>query len=619
VAITVAPLATLVWLGWRLLQQDRILEQQRAQEQMELAADLVVASLQRALASSEQRLAAGARDWPEGAAVLTVRDNRVEAWPKERLAYLPTIPELPEAPSALFAEGEELEFRKKDYDAAIPIFRKLAGSPNAAVRAGALLRLGRNLANTGRIDEALAAYHQLAMLDNVAVSGAPAGLVGRYARCDLLERTKRTSDFRTEVQQFEKELTSGRWALAAPLYGLYVRDLARWNGTSLTATADPELFAEAAVWVWQRRQSLPSAGRQTITVEGRDFVVLWQHSAESLRALIAAPSFAQMHWLAAAEAVSRQQKVDLRIGDAGLGDEAGRSAKRTAKQTDLPWDVFVSGRGAAAEAGEFASRRRLLVAGFAALAVMALAASYLVVRAINRELAVARLQSDFVAAVSHEFRTPLTALRQFTDMLRENERFASDQGKQRRLVCYDAQSRATERLTKLVESLLDFGRMEAGARRYDFERRDCAELACGVVEDFRNSPQATGCDLRFSGNGAAPIRADGEALSRAIWNLLDNAAKYSPDDRTVEVDVHRTADDVRIDVRDHGLGIPAHEREAIFAKFQRGQQARTRGIQGTGIGLAIVNEIVKAHRGRVEVKSEAGKGSVFTIVLPVSE
>jgi tetratricopeptide (TPR) repeat protein len=181
VAITVAPLATLVWLGWRLLQQDRILEQQRAQEQMELAADLVVASLQRALASSEQRLAAGARDWPEGAAVLTVRDNRVEAWPKERLAYLPTIPELPEAPSALFAEGEELEFRKKDYDAAIPIFRKLAGSPNAAVRAGALLRLGRNLANTGRIDEALAAYHQLAMLDNVAVSGAPAGLVGRYA------------------------------------------------------------------------------------------------------------------------------------------------------------------------------------------------------------------------------------------------------------------------------------------------------------------------------------------------------------------------------------------------------------------------------------------------------
>jgi two-component system phosphate regulon sensor histidine kinase PhoR len=246
---------------------------------------------------------------------------------------------------------------------------------------------------------------------------------------------------------------------------------------------------------------------------------------------------------------------------------------------------------------------------------MAFVASFLIFRAVSREYAVARLQSDFVAAVSHEFRTPLTALRQFTDMLREHGDLTDD----RRRICYDAQSRATDRLTRLVESLLDFGRMEAGARPYVFGRRNCRELVDRVVADFRGEAQAAGYQIEFSGNGSAWIEADGEALSRAIWNLLDNAVKYSPDHRTVEVGLSRGEATVSISVRDRGIGVPAHERTAIFAKFQRGDEARTRGIKGTGIGLAMVEHIVKAHRGRVELESEPGKGSTFTIVLPAEE
>src|SRR5262249_8621571 len=115
------------------------------------------------------------------------------------------------------------------------------------------------------------------------------------------------------------------------------------------------------------------------------------------------------------------------------------------------------------------------------------------------------------------------------------------------------------------------------------------------------------------------IAVDEEALARAIWNLLDNAVKYSPDHQTVEVEVHRQGADVAIDVQDHGIGIPASERTVVFGKFQRGEQARARGIKGTGIGLAMVDEIVRAHRGYVYVKSELGEGSTFTIVLPVKE
>jgi len=165
--------------------------------------------------------------------------------------------------------------------------------------------------------------------------------------------------------------------------------------------------------------------------------------------------------------------------------------------------------------------------------------------------------------------------------------------------------------------LLDLARMEAGARRYRFEPRDLGELLQRVVEDFRGVAVQTGHLIALSAEGTAVVESDDEALSRAIHNLLDNAVKYSPTPTIVEVGLARHEHDVHVTVRDHGLGIPTGERDAIFSKFQRGEQARTLGITGTGIGLAMVAEIVRAHHGRVWVDSEPGKGSTFTIALPV--
>jgi signal transduction histidine kinase len=228
------------------------------------------------------------------------------------------------------------------------------------------------------------------------------------------------------------------------------------------------------------------------------------------------------------------------------------------------------------------------------------------------QLAVARLQSDFVSAVSHEFRTPLTTLRQFTDRLRE--RTALDEAN--RAMCYDAQARATDRLTRLVESLLDFGRMEAGARAYLLETQDGADLVQQVVDEFRTDARAADHELRVRRNGPAPIEADRDALSLAIWNLLDNAVKYSPPGSAVDVDVSREAASVVLTVRDQGIGIPPYEQRQIFVRFHRGRDARTRGIRGTGLGLAIVDHIVRAHRGSIEVTSAPGAGSTFRIMLP---
>jgi signal transduction histidine kinase len=599
VVITVVPMATLLWLGWLLLSQDRLLEAHQRQQQIERAVDLVVAALQRSISISQQRLAAAAEDWPEGAVAVTFRTDGVAVQPKDRIAFLPTIPALPEPPAAAFVEGERLEFQQQDRPGAIRIYAELSKSSNPAIRAGALLRLGRNLANP---NEALAAYSRLSMLDNTAIDGVSAGLVGHYARCQLLEREKRTSELHAEAAQLARQIDAGRWTLRAPVYWLYAGDVARWTGAGSQGPRPSELLAESVGALWEKRPLMPSS----LTLNGRTFVVIWQVASGSTRALIATPEFVQTQWMPAATAVANQRRISF-----AFDDHPG--TRRKAADTGLPWNISAASLDPPGHDRNFILRRRMLIAGFLLLVSMALAAAYLIFRAVSRELAVARLQSDFVAAVSHEFRTPLTTLLQFTTMLRENAAITEE----RRRLCYDAQARAAHRLQALVESLLDFGRMEAGARRYHFEQRDCAQVVRRTVEEFRTDSQASGFRIEFDSDGSTEVETDAEALARAVRNLLENAVKYSAERREVEVGLQRHNGDVRIAVRDHGIGIPAHERANIFKKFQRGEQARTRGIKGTGIGLAMVEEIVKAHHGCVEVESEPGKGSTFTIVLPV--
>jgi two-component system phosphate regulon sensor histidine kinase PhoR len=623
IGITVVPLATLLWLGWRLLEQDRVLEQQQVLQRVERGADLIVSALQRAVSVSEQRLAAGNGPGADGAVAVTFRDGQIEAWPRERIAYFSAIQPLPEAPAATFARGEDLEFHQHDSAAAITSFSELARSADSAIRAGALLRLGRNLHNVGRFEEALAAYGRLSGMDGVSVGGVPAGLIGRYARCKLLEEQRRWPDLRAEALGLQRELWAGRWTLTGPVYSLYAMDGAKWTGSGSAGPRQAEVLAEAVSVLWDRWMSSraparASSGRESLTVNRQTFAVLWQNSDGSFRALVAGPAFVESEWLRALAPIAKDQQISFGLRDAGahvsLGTFGtdGPKTVRGAAESALPWTVVTASLDPPVERHDFARRRQWLGAGFVLLVSMALIASYLIVRAVNREMAVARLQSDFVAAVSHEFRTPLTALRQFTDMLREHPVLDDD----RRRTAYDAQSRATDRLTRLVESLLDFGRMEAGARRYRFEPRDATELVRRVVEDFRAEARAAGYDVEFRGNGSAPIDTDDEALARAVWNLLDNAVKYSPKPSHVEVGLHNRDGHVFIVVRDHGMGIPAHEQAEVFSKFYRGEQARTLGIKGTGIGLAMVDEIVKAHHGHVEVESEPGKGSTFTIVLP---
>jgi signal transduction histidine kinase len=177
--------------------------------------------------------------------------------------------------------------------------------------------------------------------------------------------------------------------------------------------------------------------------------------------------------------------------------------------------------------------------------------------------------------------------------------------------------RETRRLRRLVENLLDFARMEGGAKEYRLEALDAAALVQDVVSEFQEEAAARGYGIELSiADAGMIVQADGEALRRALWNLLDNAVKYSPDCRTVWVEVARENNQCRILVRDRGLGVSAEEQKRIFEKFARGAGSKTAAVKGTGIGLSMVDHIVRAHRGKVRVQSELGRGSAFVILLP---
>jgi signal transduction histidine kinase len=293
---------------------------------------------------------------------------------------------------------------------------------------------------------------------------------------------------------------------------------------------------------------------------------------------------------------------------------ADEDAVRLGSETGLPWALHIASADLATDLAQSNGRRRVMLGGLGILLLVVAAASYFIARVILRELTAARLQSDFVAAVSHEFRIPLTSMRQVTEILND-ERVADPE----RVRSYHrTQARATDRLQRLVETLLDFGRMEAGAKPYRLQPLDLAAWLRGVVADFQAEAAASGHKIELDAQEVGMVDADSEALAHAMRNLLDNAVKYSPQSNTVWVELAALGDRCAIRVRDSGFGIPHDEQKHVFQKFFRGSAAKSNAIKGTGVGLAMVEHIVAAHHGSIELDSQPGKGSTFTVYLPLN-
>jgi len=256
----------------------------------------------------------------------------------------------------------------------------------------------------------------------------------------------------------------------------------------------------------------------------------------------------------------------------------------------------------------------IFMAAFALLLVvivLGLGATYRVVR---RESEMARLKSDFVANVSHDLKTPLSLIRMFAETLEMNR--VPDEGTRREY--YGVITRETERLTRLIDNVLDFSRIEGGRQRYDIVPTAVEPLVQEVLEAFRHPLAQQGFKVDVDIEPDLPeLPLDAAALKQALANLVDNAVKYSGEHRRLRVSARRRGGEVALEVADDGIGIPAAETQRIFQKFYRVGRSETQGRRGSGVGLALVKHIVEAHRGHVSVESRPGAGSRFTLHLPL--
>lgn len=591
------PVLTVAWLGFRLMEQDRALEKQRLAEGRELAAGEAVRRLT-ALVSDPALLA---RNPGEGA--LLAR------FPNPQLLFRRTVPAPSEAADGVFREGETLEFGQNDPVAASAIYARQARDRDPAILSGALYRLGRSLHKAGRTDEALEAYGKLARMDYASAGGWPAPVSAHWSRCRILETTGRSDELRREATRLRDMLISGRHPMSRASYASFADDAAKWSGqprpNELERLTDAVLSVESGISDGSR----PPVGRAMLRADAQPVTVVWGSSGGRLSIFAAGQDFVERHWLS--QTGPGVWLRDERGADLGRAS-SGAAAIRYAAETQLPWNVAAA---PPAGNGELGARRRLLMILLAAVGLFTLTGAYIVFRALQREFALARMQEDFVAAVSHEFRTPLTTLRQITESLEDGRVNSED----KRSSNYRSLSRATQRLHRLVEDVLDFRRMQSGAMDYRRARINTREFTARIATDFLHEVEDRGFSVTASPGPEATVVADREALSRALWNLLDNAVKYSGEARSVELSAEVRGRRVEWKVRDHGIGIPADELRLVFQRFFRGAAARSAGIRGTGIGLAMVEQIAAAHGGRVSVESEPGSGSVFTLSIPCEE
>ena len=233
-------------------------------------------------------------------------------------------------------------------------------------------------------------------------------------------------------------------------------------------------------------------------------------------------------------------------------------------------------------------------------------------RDITERKAVERLKDELISVVSHELRTPLTSLRGFAELLLQRD-FPPE--KQREFVTI-IHSEAL-RLTNLINDFLDLQRMESGRQTYTFASVDIAPLLHETVAVFTSEGGIHPLHLEAL-DTLPPARADADRISQVLSNLLSNAVKFSPGGGEVTVGARQEGAEVVVWVADQGVGIPPEAVPKLFNKFYRVDSVATRTIKGTGLGLALVKEIVEAHQGRVWVESSLGKGSTFFFTLPAS-
>jgi len=263
---------------------------------------------------------------------------------------------------------------------------------------------------------------------------------------------------------------------------------------------------------------------------------------------------------------------------------------------------------------ETVRRQRMSYIWVAVLAIAVVALTALAAAGtFRKQWQLTRLKTDLVSSVSHELKTPLASMRVLVDSLLEDE--TPDHKKTHEYL--ELIARENVRLSRLIENFLTFSRLERNRQKFDFAMTRPEHVVEATLEAAQERLQAPDCKLDVDVSPGLPaLRADEDALVTVLLNLLDNAYKYTPGEKHIALRAFSSNGSVVFAIDDNGIGIAPREQKRIFRRFYQVDQRLARESGGCGLGLSIVESIVRAHGGSVEVESQPGKGSHFSVVLP---
>jgi len=524
--------------------------------------------------------------------------------------------------------AEQEEFSRRRFDQASTLYLEcIEEVQKPAEQAYARLLRARVLAKSDQVDESVAEYRKVLAVSSRITDehGIPFCL---YAAGRLLERG---DSYDEVVQLIESELNAKRWLSPAESY--VIRDMVNVLVESGTEDSTRRQAAEEF-----RQQILKRINLQEkVLALQRDFPKLammaqWAMPEQQTES-VWIPYGEELWLVSLAPALTARQRLAIVVRGKSIVDSIAASTPysetipadvRFTTGTDLEGEslgpsfpglrlAYTTDNGLSTVSDWGLQRSFYLIALFLVLCAT-LFGAYFLWRDVGRELRMAEMRSQFIASVSHELKTPLTAIRIFAETLRM-DRLKDTKAKTEYL---DTIVNESHRLTRLLNNVLDFSKIEKGKRTYRREPACLSEIVNAAVQATQYPLKQQDFHLNVHIEDELPdISVDRDAIGQAILNLLSNAMKYSGESRRIDLRVQKRAGHAVIEVSDRGIGIDPAQQKRIFEKFYRVPSEENQRIPGTGLGLALVLHIVKAHDGHVEVRSVLGKGSTFSIHLPL--
>lgn len=559
-------------------------------------------------------------------------------------------------------EAESLEHSQKNYARAASLYRKCGqAAPSKPDQAKALEGLGRCLLASNKNEEAFRIYRELAtdFGQFLNAAGHPYGVVSAFQLHEIRRRQQKEEESLQVLLDAHKGIHQGRWLLSLAAYDFFISEIEAVFEKKLDNERFPGVYNS-----WHEIKEQPSPyleallfsdflSREVITtLEERLKLTRLTGEGQASRFIVTQKenfcliSYAALLGLqpekdfiggyswdldalknrvlpGILEGMKKDSGLIFQIVDENKRDPSTtRSARLSGdavilplRQFPLPWK-FVVTQPELKDLERTAVRETFLY-GLLLGVIVALMAmgAILIVRDISRETETTRLKTEFVHNISHELKTPLTLIRLYGETLQRKEDLKDSEKRE----AYEIITKESERLSHLINNVLDFSRIEMGRKEFNFRTGNLSDTISDTLESYRYHLEKKGFAVKKEISGNIPeMTFDEEAMASVLVNLLSNAMKFSPERKEVTVRLFRNDGNAVLQVADKGIGVPPKDLSKIFKRFYRSRHEVVSETRGSGLGLTLVKHITEAHGGNVEVESEPGKGSVFSIILPIS-